>query len=217
MSGASAGHATELRPAVAVAGQPYRRLMYVQRIDPAVLPDSLRHDEERQTLLVGTGVFTGVSARMRHYDVGGRKVLDSWLSARGSRPTGRIGSPLDRVRGERWNPVWSTELVDILSTLRHITQLEPVQASLLARVLAAPLIDIALTRRGVLEPPTHTAASRTPTPGDVLPGMEAVDGQEASPVEPLPPVQPDRPPTRLDSRPRRAAMPRGTEQRGERG
>lgn len=190
---------------------------YTQRIDPAALPDSLGYDEERQALLVGTGVFTGVSARMRHYDVGGRKVLDGWLAARGSKPTGRIGSPLDRIRSERWNPSWSTELVEILSALRHLTELEPAQAALLERIVAGPLIDMAeLTRRGVLEPPAHTAVSRPPAPTDVLPGMEAVDGQEAPPVGPLPPRLPDPVRPTPPGRARRAAS-RRAERRGDRG
>ncbi|TKA11955.1 type ISP restriction/modification enzyme [Actinacidiphila oryziradicis] len=165
-------------------------ITYPTGIDPAVLPDFLGYDSERQALLVGTGVFLGVSERMRYYDVGGRKVLDGWLAVRGSRPTGRIGSPLDRTRSKRWKPEWSTELAEVLSVLRHLTELEPAQASLLERVLEGPLIDVAeLTRRGVLEPPGYTKGARLAVPDeDVLPGLEGLHGQPIPPVTPLNPA-----------------------------
>ncbi|MDV9177362.1 hypothetical protein R6V09_45450 [Streptomyces sp. W16] len=137
---------------------------------------------------------------MRNYEVGHRKVLDHWFTARSSKPTGRIGSPLDRMRSERWRSDWSTELVDILSVLRHLTSIEAEQANLLSHVLAGPLINMAeLTRRGVLEPPLHTASPRPAAPAEeMLPGMADVDGLEASPVNPLQPapeqaVDPGRP------------------------
>ncbi|MFE9395970.1 type ISP restriction/modification enzyme [Streptomyces flavidovirens] len=174
------------------------QVQYVTSVDPAVLPGSLEYDAGRGALLVGTGVFVGVSARMREYDVGGRKVLDGWLAARGSRPTGRIGSPLDRMRTPRWKPEWSKELVEVLSALRHLTDLEPTQEALLARVVAGPLIDVAeLTRRGILEPPLRTQGARPAAWGlDALPGMESVDGQEPTPVKPIataPPPEVDPP------------------------
>ncbi|MFF4355416.1 hypothetical protein [Streptomyces sp. NPDC001604] len=124
---------------------------------------------------------------MRNCEVGHRKVLDPWFAARSSKPTGRIGSPLDLMRSERWRPEWSTELVDILSVLHHLTSLEAEQTGLLHQVLAGPLINVAeLARRGVLEPPSHAASPRPAAPAEeALPGMADIDGQEASPVRPL--------------------------------
>ncbi|MEU5344506.1 MULTISPECIES: type ISP restriction/modification enzyme [unclassified Streptomyces] len=178
---------------------------YSARVDPSVLPESLIYDAERQALLVGTGVFLGVNERMRHYDVGGRKVLDSWLAARGSKPNGRISSELDRIRSERWKPQWSVELVEVLKALQHLTKLETAQASLLERVLDGPLIDVfELARRGVLQPPAY---AKGPKPAkseeDMLPGLEGLDGQPPPPVQPLSPAPPDpvrNPPLRLHKR-----------------
>lgn len=184
--------ATDGRPpgpsGVRRAAQP--GITYTARIAPTPLPDSLHYDERRQAVLIGTGVFTGVSPRMRNYEVGHRKVLDHWLAARSSRPTGRIGSPLDHIRSERWRSEWSTELAEILSVLRHLTNLESEQATLLDRVLAGPLIDVAeLTRRGVLEPPSHAASPRPAAPADeMLPGMAEVDGLGVPPVSPIQPT-----------------------------
>ncbi|WP_329550263.1 type ISP restriction/modification enzyme [Streptomyces sp. NBC_01356] len=168
---------------------------YAARVDPSDLPSSLSYDPERQTLQVGTGVFRGVTERMRHYDVGGRKVLDSWLTARCGKPKGRNISALDWIRSERWRPQWSNELIEILQVLKHLTRLEPSQASLLEDVLNGPLIDVAeLTRRGVLQAPAYTNRPRSPNPDEaVLPGMDDLDGQPPSPVKPLDPAPPDRP------------------------
>ncbi|MET7844725.1 type ISP restriction/modification enzyme [Streptomyces sp. NPDC005356] len=111
-------------------------ITYAARIAPAPLPDALGYDARRNVLSIGTGRFTGVDERMRNYEVGHRKVLDHWFSARSSKPTGRVGSPLDRMHSERWRPEWSIELVEILHVLRHLTELEPAQQALLGQVLA---------------------------------------------------------------------------------
>ncbi|WP_330304180.1 MULTISPECIES: type ISP restriction/modification enzyme [unclassified Streptomyces] len=169
-------------------------ITYAVRVDPSDLPHSLAHDSERQALLVGKGVFLGVSERMRHYDVGGRKILDSWFAARCGKPKGRNISDLDWIRSERWTPRWSSELIEILKVLQNLTNLEPLQALLLERVLNGPLIEVAeLTRRGVLQPPAYTKAPRQAnTNEEMLPGMDDLDGQPPSPVQPLNPAPPDR-------------------------
>ncbi|MFJ9564830.1 type ISP restriction/modification enzyme [Streptomyces fuscichromogenes] len=166
---------------------------YAVRVDPSGLPHSLSYIPESQELLVGTGVFRGVSERMRNYDVGGRKVLDSWFAARCGEPKGRNLSELDTIRSERWQPGWSNELIEVLEILRRLTALEDAQALLLERVLSGPLIDVAeLTRRGVLQPAAYTRVPRQAHPDEeMLPGMDAVDGHPPPPVQPLIPGQPE--------------------------
>ncbi|MET9509347.1 type ISP restriction/modification enzyme [Streptomyces flavidovirens] len=173
-----------------VCRQAQPEVTYTQRVAPAPLPDSLSYDAGSQALLIGTGIFTGVSDRMRNYTVGHRKVLDNWLAARSSRPTGRVGSPLDGMHSGRWRAEWSIELVEVLSTLRHLTEMEPVQAELLTAVVSGPLVNVAeLARRGILEAPAHAASPRpSATAEDMLPGMGSVDGLEAPPVQPLGPL-----------------------------
>lgn len=184
---------------------------YAVRIDPSTLPSSLSYAPERQELLVGTGVFRGVSERMRNYDVGGRKVLDSWFAARCGEPKGRNLSELDTIRSERWKPGWSNELIEVLKILRHLTELENSQALLLERVLSGPLIDVAeLTRRGVLQPPAYTRVPRQTHPEEeMLPGMETVDGHPPPPVLPLIPAPPENlPGTAVPPRKRRTSQER---------
>ncbi|MFD6302332.1 type ISP restriction/modification enzyme [Streptomyces sp. NPDC060223] len=184
---------------------------YAVRVDPSRLPSSLSYAPEREELLVGTGVFRGVSERMRNYDVGGRKVLDSWFAARCGEPKGRNLSELDTIRSERWTPGWSNELIEVLKILRHLTELENSQALLLERVLSGPLIDVAeLTRRGVLQPPAYTRVPRQTHPEEgMLPGMETVDGQPPPPVQPLIPAPPENlPGTAVPPRKRRTSQER---------
>lgn len=183
---------------------------YSVRVDPSDLPHSLSYDSERQALLVGTGVFLGVSERIRHYDVGGRKVLDSWLAARCGKAKGRNLSDLDEIRSERWKPGWSNELTEVLKVLQQLTRLEPAQASLLERVLSGPLIDMAeLIRRGVLQPPAYTKAPRQANAHEeMLPGMGDVDGQPPSPVQPLNPARDRLPNPALQTHKRRSSQGR---------
>ncbi|MFC7511108.1 hypothetical protein ACFQV4_11410 [Streptomyces thermocarboxydus] len=99
---------------------------------------------------------------MRDYTTGGRNVLDSWIAYRSNRATGKITSELDRERPDHWEHAWSRELVEILAVLRHLTALEPKQAHLLDRIVAAPLIDVTeLTRRHILPVPEHAKNART--------------------------------------------------------
>lgn len=176
------------------AGETGEPVTYAVPVDPSYMPSSLSYDSERQALLVGTGVFRGVTERMRQYDVGGRNVLDSWFTARCGKPKGRNLTDLDWMRSERWKPRWSSELIEILKALQPLTRLEPSQASLLEHVLNGPLIDVAeLSRRGVLQPPAYTKAPRQANADEeMLPGMNDLDGQPPPPVQPLDPAPPER-------------------------
>ncbi|MFJ9414615.1 type ISP restriction/modification enzyme [Streptomyces sp. NPDC101227] len=161
-------------------------IMYAQEVAHDTLPSTITYDNEHEHLIVEGGIFTGVTPRMRNYTTGGRNVLDSWLSYRSSRTSGKITSELDRERPERWEHDWSRELVEILAVLRHLTALEPQQADLLDRILAAPLIDVAeLTRRRILPVPERAKRAHTGPHHAILPGLETVDGQSPGPVAPL--------------------------------
>lgn len=110
------------------------------------------------------------------------------------------------MRSDTWRPRWSIELAENLSVLRHLTAAEPAQARLLEGVLAGPLIDVAeLTRRKVLDPPCRNRAARPPLSGDLLPGMERLETQEVSPVQPLKPAGDSSP---ADTARRRPSRPR---------
>ncbi|MER6953311.1 type ISP restriction/modification enzyme [Streptomyces sp. NPDC000618] len=161
-------------------------ITYAREVAPDALPSTITYDSERGHLIIEGGVFTGVTPRMRNYATGGRNVRDSWLAYRSNRSTGKVTSELDRERPEHWEHEWSRELVEILGVLSHLAALEPRQAELLDRIVAAPLIDVAeLNRRRILPVPERAKNARTGPDHAFLPGMETVDGQPPEPVDPL--------------------------------
>ena len=161
-------------------------IMYTREVNPSALPSTIRYDSEHEHLIIEEGIFTGVTQRMRNYTTGGRNVLDSWLAYRSNRTVGKVTSELDRERPEHWEHGWSRELIEVLAVLSHLTTLEPQQAELLNRIVAAPLIDVAeFTRRRILPVPEHAKHAHAGPAHDFLPGMETVDGQPPGPVDPL--------------------------------
>lgn len=166
--------------------QIHPQITYARRVDPGGLPSTAIYDPEREHLVIGGGIFTGVTPRMRDYTTGGRNVLDSWLGYRSDRTAGKVTSELDHERPEHWEPQWSRELIEVLAVLHHLTALEAQQAELLGRVVAAPLIDVReLTRRQILPAPERAKRAHTGPGAAILPGMETVDGQPPGPVDPL--------------------------------
>ncbi|WP_328308614.1 N-6 DNA methylase [Streptomyces sp. NBC_00442] len=190
-------------------------ITYAREVASDTLPSAVTYDIEGQHLVIGSGIFTGVTPRMRNYSTGGRNVLDSWLAYRSDRTPGKVTSELDRERPERWEPGWSRELVEVLAVLSHLTTVEPQQAQILSRIVAAPMIDVTeLTRRHILPVPARAQHAHIGPDHAFLPGMDAVDGQPRGPVEPL--SLPDapaetQPPT---SHPTARPVPRARRRRG---
>lgn len=111
-------------------------------IDPvpeseADYPESYSYNEETKTLRVGSGTFAPVSPEVYGFDVSGLKVLQSWLGYRMKEGAGKRSSPLDKIRPERWEAPFTTELLDLLHTLEETVGLHPKQSRLLDEVLAS--------------------------------------------------------------------------------
>jgi hypothetical protein len=112
-------------------------------------------------LRIGDGEFAPVRPDVWDYAVGGRNVLKSWFNYRKAEPGGKKTSPLDYVHVDAWDPDWSTELIDLLTVLTRLVELEPAQAGVLERVLAGRLLSTAdLAAAGVRWP--SSAADRRP-------------------------------------------------------
>lgn len=106
------------------------------------MPGTLEFDSVAQELRLGTGTWSPVSPAVRGYEVGDRNVLDSWFNYRKANPTGRrtkTTSPLAYLHTTAWPPSWSTELVDVLTALTRLVELEDKQRELLDEVMANPL------------------------------------------------------------------------------
>jgi hypothetical protein len=144
------------------------------------MPAEMTYDAESQTLKLGDGEWGPVKPGVVNYTVGGRNVLKSWFNYRKKEPTGKKTSPLDDIHVEEWPREWSEELIDLLTVLTRLVELEPAQADLLDRILAGPIITKdELAERGVKWPTTKkdraphrpalgSGTAQQPTLGDEL-------------------------------------------------
>ena len=135
------------------------------------MPDAMTYDKATSTLSIGTGTFAPVTPEVWAYAVGGRVVLKSWFNYRKRGPGGKKSSPLDDIHLDTWPAAWTTELIELLSVLIQLVELEEHQADLLTRVLGGPLLSASdLEAAGVSWPKTN--AQRAPR----LPFAAVTDG-----------------------------------------
>lgn len=122
------------------------------------MPDFVGHDENTQTLLVGSaGRIAPVSTAMWQYTVGGKTptVVKRWIGYRLKRPRGHVRtSPLDEINAASWTLDFNNDLLDLLNVIGCLLQLEPRQDMLLEGILSSPLIDNdELKNNGILPVP----------------------------------------------------------------
>lgn len=107
------------------------------------MPEVMTYDADNRVLTLGqnadAGTFGPVAPEVWEYAVGGRNVLKSWFNYRKAVPGGKKTSPLDHIHVDTWDPDWTTELIDLLTVLTRLVELEPTQAELLADVLTGPV------------------------------------------------------------------------------
>jgi hypothetical protein len=128
--------------------------------EPDEMPDSISYDAGKHRLLVGHGFIEKVPLAVWQYEVSGKQVLLQWFSYRKKhreRPIigdRRPPSPLGDIQPDHWLPEYTTELLNVLNVLGLLVDLEPMQADLLERICAGPLISGAeLKAAGALEVP----------------------------------------------------------------
>ncbi|MFD4259047.1 type ISP restriction/modification enzyme [Streptomyces sp. NPDC058534] len=127
-----------------------RRVRYQQAVGQE-LPAEIKYAEMTETLHLGSGQFGPVPPEVWAYDVGGMQIVKKWFGYRKAKPNSRKTSPLDDIHAESWPAEWSTELMELLSVLRRLVELEPAQQVLLERVVAGSVItESDLTKAGIL-------------------------------------------------------------------
>jgi hypothetical protein len=104
------------------------------------MPEQMSYDIETQTLRLGKGEWGPVRPEAIDYEVGGRNVLKSWFNYRKKEPGGKRSSPLDDINVESWPSDWTVELIELLTVLTRLVELEPAQADLLNRILTGPIL-----------------------------------------------------------------------------
>lgn len=146
-------HTFDAAAANADAGRPSGTVRYpaadarqpLSRKAVTAMPTILAHDEAAQTLSLGDGEWGPVTAAVRAYDVGGRNVLDSWFNYRKAVPGGRrtaTTSPLADLHVDAWPSEWTVELIDLLTVLTRLTELEDEQRELLDEIAASELLTM---------------------------------------------------------------------------
>lgn len=105
------------------------------------MPEDWSYDRVGRQLHVGKGRWDDVMPEVLEYTVGGTSVLESWLDYRMRKPKKRYRSPLDHITATQWDPNWSTEMSELLSTLTQLVLLEEEMNDLLSDVLAAPVFS----------------------------------------------------------------------------
>jgi hypothetical protein len=140
-----------------------RRPFVRQAIDAQ--PDALRFDPEAGALLLGGGRIAPVPESAWQQHAGGGRVLEDWFAARG-RAEGVTG--LAAVRAPQWPQERTTELIDLVTVLTLLAELQPRQRGLRNAVRAGQRIGAAeLHAAGVL--PAPASATR---PASVLTHQE---------------------------------------------
>ncbi|WP_165766978.1 type ISP restriction/modification enzyme [Plantibacter elymi (nom. nud.)] len=127
------------------------------------MPAGIEYDSDLETIGLGAGRWTNVTAEVRNYTVGGSNVLDSWIGYRRADPRGKRTSPLDDLIETSWPGEGSLEFIELLSVLTQLVALQPKQEQLLADVLASPLVSRTdLEQRGTSWPtnPKHRRVRR---------------------------------------------------------
>lgn len=114
------------------------------------LPTGYTYNAETKAVEIGGGSFGPVTQDAVDYEVGGRKVLKSWVDYRAKEPAGKRTSPLDDINPSSWEHSWTQELIELLTLLTRLVGLEARQDDLLRSILAGPLLRVSdLTAAGV--------------------------------------------------------------------
>lgn len=148
------------------------------------MPDKIDYDEQSETLKVGDGRISPVSAEVWNYQVSGMRVVKHWFGYRKKTPSGNRKSELDHIVATSWTSAMTTELLDLLNVLGRCVALQPRQAELLDEIMVSPRITVAdLEDAGVL--PVPAAAAKAPKP-ILTPGLRQLTEPPAwrSPDEP---------------------------------
>lgn len=132
----------------------------LSRTPITAIPEVMGYDPARAVVALGDGEFGPVTPQVWEYAVGGRNVLKSWFNYRKKVPGGKKTSPLDYIHVNVWDPDWTTEFVDLLTVLTRLVELEPAQADVLERILAAPLLTMDDLRAAGVRWPTKPADRR---------------------------------------------------------
>lgn len=112
---------------------------------PTVPPETPRQViyNADQSVSVGDGRLVEVAPEVMDFSVSGMNVVKKWLDYRTRSGSGKAavpGRPLDAIRPEAWDPVWSEELLQVIAAIEGTLDLQPRGAAVLEQILGGELI-----------------------------------------------------------------------------
>ncbi|MFF6782226.1 type ISP restriction/modification enzyme [Streptomyces sp. NPDC012510] len=129
------------RPKLPGGRRPYVRAPLPSR------PVELVHDRDEEALLIDEGRISPVPAEAWDFQVGGVRVLEEWFTRR----TGQAEpGTLEAIRPPTWPQSWTSELLELITVLTLLAELESTQAEL---TVEQPITTADLRRAGVLPVP----------------------------------------------------------------
>jgi hypothetical protein len=141
------------RPKLPGGRRPYVRAPLPPR------PLTLDYDRDEEALLLDEGRISPVPPKAWDFEAGGVRVLEQWFTARVTEPE---PGTLSAIRPATWPQPWTSELLELITVLALLADLQPLQDELTPRITASDLREA-----GVL--PVPDSARR---PASVLDGHE---------------------------------------------
>ena len=141
------------RPKLPGGRRPYVRAPLPSR------PLTLDYDRDEEALLLGEGRISPVPPKAWDFEAGGVRVLEQWFTARVTEPE---PGTLAAIRPATWPQPWTSELLELITVLALLADLQPLQDASTSRITASDLREA-----GVL--PVPDSARR---PASVLDGHE---------------------------------------------
>ncbi|WP_406214780.1 type ISP restriction/modification enzyme [Streptomyces canus] len=141
------------RPKLPGGRRPYVRAPLPSR------PLTLDYDRGEEALLLDEGRISPVPPKAWDFEAGGVRVLEQWFTARVTEPE---PGTLSAIRPATWPQPWTSELLELITVLALLADLQPLQDESTSRITASDLREA-----GVL--PVPDSARR---PASVLDGHE---------------------------------------------
>ncbi|MFG1672529.1 type ISP restriction/modification enzyme [Streptomyces sp. Y7] len=127
------------RPKLPGGRRPYVRAPLPSR------PVTLEYDRDEEALLLDEGRISPVPPEAWDYEVAGVKVLEQWFTARAAEAE---PGTLAAIRPATWPQTWTSELLELITVLALLAELQP-----LGEDLPSPITTTDLHKAGVLPVP----------------------------------------------------------------
>ncbi|MFG2798910.1 type ISP restriction/modification enzyme [Streptomyces pseudovenezuelae] len=118
------------RPKLPGGRRPYVRAPLPSR------PLVLDYDRDEEALLLDEGRVSPVPPEAWDFEAGGVRVLEQWFAARVAEPE---PGTLSAIRPATWPQTWTSELLELITVLALLADLQPLEDELTSRISASDL------------------------------------------------------------------------------